>query len=343
MIGVGSGSGAVSDAEWWTQWFSLLRGIAEDLGDTQEERFGGGLWSVSKLAYVGAYAYKVFDIVGGKHFDNLYYIDLLAGDGLTTVIDSEGNEEAIAGSALGVPALPGFDHVFVNDQDEGKIQQLEDRVGRLRGDYDLPDYSFYSGDANDVADAIIDDIWESYNRTRESFLTMTFVDNQGFDVNYETIRRLCEIKNDLHILFPSSHFWMNAKGKRERSESFPAATEFFGSEDWAEAESGEDGARIYMDRVVECGDDERVGGPMPKIRGKKNHHYHLVSSVEKTSGGSGFLDAAERLSQRVDELAWSTITAHHDVASGRLQSLLDYSSSTSEDSQDSDQSTLSEF
>lgn len=328
------------DVEWWEKWFTFLMGLHEELDSKKANQPAGGAWSIHKLAYVGAYAREVFQTVGGKHFDKLFYVDLLAGDGLTEVKDSRGEKHTIAGSALGIPALGSFDKVFVNDHDNDKVSSLKDRVDELGHHRDLPGYEFYNEDANEIVDRIVSSIWESAGDD-ETFLVMTFVDNQGYDVHMDTVSKLSDLYNDIFILFPTSNLRQFLDHNKKEPDRLEKWNRFFGGQEWASAKDATEAREIYTQNVLDCGRHERVSGPQPEIRGKKSHHYNLISSFRKTQSGSSFLTAANHLANRVDDVSWNDLQTYLDIGTDQQSSLLTWQFDEAEE--EDTQASLTDF
>lgn len=310
----------VEDYEWIAEWYSTLLDLGSELHEPGSAAFEAGAWSLNKLAYVGAYAKEIFEPVGGSNFDRLYYVDLLAGNGLTSFEDTAGDVRPVAGSAIAIPALvPSFHRCIVNDGTPENVATLEERIDKLRQGLALPGYSYYSGDANAMA---MQAKREIFGDGIQGALTLTFVDNQGLDVGYKAIGTLSSFYNDIFILYPTMPVWRLIEKYRDSPASAQSLRHFFGDDSWVEATDEHDARRIYVERILEASDrHDRMTGPAPEIKGPRGHRYHVVCSVRRTPGGSGFLQGLKRISERVDGMKWSELLSHVDVHTQRQASL----------------------
>lgn len=315
----------VLTADWIRTWHTSLVDLGKRLQAVEPGAFSAGTWSVNKLAYLGAYAREIFGVIGKKNFDRLYYIDLLAGNGVTQAKDSEGSEYHVAGSAIAIPALTGgFHRVFANDASKRNVEILNKRVNALRSELSLPDFAFKEKDANDVVDEIIDQIKTD---GIPGSLSLTFVDNQGLDLKLDAIRKLSRLFNDIFILYPTIDAWRLIGAVRKGTHSRKNLDDFFGGPAWEGATTDIEARDIYTKQVLGCAASHapRTTSAPPEIKGPKGYRYHIVSSVRVTPNGSKFLDGAEVIAKRVDGMTWKELRAHEDVASGKQRSLGDYS------------------
>ncbi|MFI5352752.1 MAG: three-Cys-motif partner protein TcmP [Candidatus Binatales bacterium] len=151
-----------------------------------------GAWTRDKLTYLRKYAAAFMTAMAKKRregkWDQLVYIDLLAGPGIC--VDGQNQFDGSPLIALGVE--PPFDHLFLGDNDPRNVAALERRVSPE----DRSRVTLLCGDCNFVVRDVV-------NRISTKTLGLAFVDPEGFEVNFETLRVLATRRVDVFYLFPS--------------------------------------------------------------------------------------------------------------------------------------------
>jgi len=153
-----------------------------------------GPWTQEKLAYVERYARAFMTAMAPKRqqgrWKSLVYIDLLAGPG--RCIDRHTKFE-FDGSPLRVLRVqPAFDRLYFTDLDLKNIDALQMRIPAQ----DRGRVYFRSGDCNVLINKIIGELPD---RT----LGLAFLDPEGFEVRFETLKLLATRRIDVLYLFPS--------------------------------------------------------------------------------------------------------------------------------------------
>lgn len=153
-----------------------------------------GAWTRDKLYYVERYATAFMGAMAPKRrqgrWAELVYIDLLCGPGRCRIRDSA---EEIAGSpllALGV--TPAFDRLCFSDVSRRNVEALRKRIPADR----LSGVDLQSGDCNTVVRDIVRNL-------RARTLAVAFLDPEGFEVHFATLRALAKRPIDILYLFPS--------------------------------------------------------------------------------------------------------------------------------------------
>jgi three-Cys-motif partner protein len=169
-----------------------------------------GPWTQEKLAYVERYARAFMTAMAPKRqqgrWKSLVYIDLLAGPG--RCIDRKTNDEFHGSPLRALRVQPAFDRLYFTDLDPENIEALRKRIPTE--DRDRVDCR--SGDCNILAKDIIDQV---SGRT----LGFAFVDPEGFEVGFETLKVLATRRIDVLYLFPSSGIARNLPGFARRPDS----------------------------------------------------------------------------------------------------------------------------
>jgi len=151
-----------------------------------------GAWTREKLTYLGKYAAAFMTAMAPKRregkWDRLVYIDLLAGPGICK--DERGEFPGSALIALGV--RPAFDHLFLGDKSTSNVEALKRRVPTE----DQKLVTFLADDCNDAVTNVIENL-------SSKTLGLAFLDPEGLDVKFKTLRTLATRRVDIVYLFPS--------------------------------------------------------------------------------------------------------------------------------------------
>ena len=145
--------------DWLKKEVKKLVEIAEPLREIYPETFyETGVWSIVKLLalrrFVDIYTKIIKSERQKRFFENMFYIDLLAGSGLCRV-GKKG--DVVAGSALiaCMEAYNPFDQHFIVERDPEKANAVEERIKLFTQDYKL-----FNCDCNDCVDEILAEIPE---------------------------------------------------------------------------------------------------------------------------------------------------------------------------------------
>lgn len=147
-----------------------------------------GQWSSDKHYYLLRYM-NAFTTSMRKKWDSLHYIDLFAGAGIERLKESRALE-------WGSPMLAAhvrfpFSRLHLCEKNKIKCQALTTRMSQVR-----PDSQVLCGDANERINEIVREV-----PTRNA-LSLAFLDPYGLHLEFETLRKLSDIRADLIIFFP---------------------------------------------------------------------------------------------------------------------------------------------
>lgn len=149
----------------------------------------GRIWTVEKLAYLEKYANAFTNAMRGK-WEGLVYIDLLAGPGRD--IDVKTKEEFDGSPLIALKIKPPFDHCYFGDKDQQNINALKARISGS----DRSRVTINLGDCNLLVDQVVQQL------SRKT-LGLAFVDPEGFEVDFRTLRVLAKRRIDVLYWFPS--------------------------------------------------------------------------------------------------------------------------------------------
>src|SRR3990170_937458 len=198
-------------------------------------------WSIIKLLgllrFVDVYTKIIKAPRQSRFFKNMYYIDLLAGSGLCR-IDPKG--DIIAGSAIiaCTQCSHPFDKYFLVEKDSEKASALKARIETV-----TPNFRIFNCDCNDCIEEIMEEI-----DVRDHYLA--FVDCEGLDVSWSTIKSLFDKNGDVLFNFQTQSIWREPSIVKNHSRGWEATLErlnwFFGDERWKNCEEADDLLRCYV-------------------------------------------------------------------------------------------------
>jgi three-Cys-motif partner protein len=123
-------------------------------------------------------------------WDKLVYFDLLCGPG--KCIDRDTLEECDGSPIRALKVRPAFDHLYFSDSDKKNIAALKKRMPQA----ELVRVTCQSGDCNSLIREFLSDV-------SDKTLGLAFLDPQGFEVQFETLKLLATKRIDILYLFPS--------------------------------------------------------------------------------------------------------------------------------------------
>lgn len=223
-------------------------------------------WAAEKLDYLERYLAMFTISMRSKPWRALNYIDLFAGPGKC-------RHEDTSAVHLGSPLLAlttnnAFDHYYFVDWDAENIAGLQQRC--QHSPY-ADRIQYFEDDSNTAIEYIADEIRcidASYKKGVWSCLNLAFLDPEGLELNWDTVKRLAEFRTDLVIHYSQNGIQRNLSKCIDNAEE-TILDRFFGSYTWRE---------IYQ----QAGGQSSVYGEL--INFYKQNLYDL-DYVEIKSGG----------------------------------------------------------
>ena len=237
-----------------------------------------GQWTQDKLKVVEDYL-SPYLTATQKAIERVY-IDAFAGPG-KNILERTG--ETIDGSPLIALSAKGrdgrgFDRLFFIDNDPQAVQELQAEVVR-RGATDRA--TVIQGDVNVELPRLIRTI-------HPKSPTLVFLDTEGVEPRWETIRSLAEWRTELLINFPLGM-------AINRNPDSAKVTAYFGTEEWRKYWDGgrlsrtSGLIRFYLDRLAALGWSEQPNyARLVKDDGNKHLYYLLFAS--KSSAGRNIMN-----------------------------------------------------
>lgn len=181
-----------------------------------------GKWAEEKLYYLRNYIELVEQSMKNKFYYRSF-IDLLAGPGKNHI---RYTKRIINGSPLiAISTKNPFSDYFFVDSNSEYISALRQRCSIINPSLQI---EYFTEDCNNAIDKII----SNSHVTSSKALNIAFVDPEGFEVNWKTIKKLASVRRmDLIINYPEGGLNRMLR-KCYESPSSSCLDDFFGSDDW---------------------------------------------------------------------------------------------------------------
>lgn len=186
----------------------------------------GHVWTASKLEFLEKYL-PVFTKIIGRNFpkNKKLYVDGYAGPGTNTI----GGKIKLGSPLLAINASPAFDELYLVEKKLGLVQQLRQNIA----DMNLPperqaQIHVQQGDFNVEVDSIL--------RALPHIPTFFFLDPEGLELEWETVRKIGRRRADVFILISAGGVTRCA-GNQLTHDS---VTRFYGHERWRPIAEGVD-------------------------------------------------------------------------------------------------------
>jgi three-Cys-motif partner protein len=278
-----------------------LTAYADDIKDVEPDICNEfGPWSALKLI-VHVATVNMYTTVISEHFDDWFYIDALAGSGVSVYGDAG---DCFLGSPLlaAANAAEPFTKMYFVEENEEKAAALDERLdvlfNRTTNRITPPEcgYDIFVGDANEKLDDVVSDMWKVARRNGDPYFNhLSFIDNQGLDLDWTGVRALApNPTGDLLINFPTS----NVSRTANHTPSKDTVTEFYGGGMWGQAHDQRKLLEIYRRRLRSVEKTEQVVTTIDS--GEKNYHYDMIYATRETKGGSEYVEAIEYVREFVE-------------------------------------------
>jgi three-Cys-motif partner protein len=253
---------------------------------------------------------EVYTRIIPDEFDHSYYIDVLAGAGVTQIKD---HDVAIAGSPLIATTMSDtpLDRYYF-------IEKRSDRADALAARLDYIDENttlsiprdrcvIRNGNANEEIPIVINEMkqrGETYGLGGVN--RCAFIDNEGLDVEWGTIEALLQIWGDTLITFPSVTI-----SRKRGKEKFGDITQFFGTSEWIPCETETEYRDLYSDRLAATSPVElKQRAITVNSRQKaKRFYYDLLYSTRATANDSPYIAAIDAVKKRFSRMDGNDIEA----------------------------------
>ena len=285
-------------ANWIERRIDTIQQDVEDLHDVHSSVNEFNTLSAALKLILHSGSLNMYLNVAPNHFDGLFYIDCLAGSGLS---EHDEGDKCFRGSPLiAAERKEEFAKMYFLEKDSDHIEALHQRLDYLS--VEPSKYEIYEGDANEKIQDVIEDIWETKkDRNLSSFHTFTFIDNEGLDFKWESINNLVVevgdggITTDLLINYPTGGAAQEAPNRGDK------VLDFFGTDLWKVDDPSRESLReLYEDDLRSIGKD--IQEWVNIYSGTRSFEYDLVYATRETQGGSGYMDAVRHLRKFIERV-----------------------------------------
>lgn len=205
--------------------------------------------SRDKLRVLDGYVHRFITAMHKMPWRAFFYIDLMAGPGKNQFPDGS----VMLGSPLiALEAKHPFSHYRFVERDPNNCETLRKRV-EASGRKDS--VRVLQGDCNDVVYEIVNEIREidrhpPYSDDCWHSLNLAFLDPEGLELHWNTVKELCLINRmDLIINFSTSSITRNARSLLESGKT-DSIDRFFGSEEWQSEYKEASGNSTHVRRAL---------------------------------------------------------------------------------------------
>lgn len=273
-------------------------------------------WSALKLILLSASVRMYTTVMGNQPIRDTYYIDALAGSG----VSEYGDEEHFLGSSLLAcrAARHPFSKMYFIEGNEDMATALEQRLDYV---FQLPeftepkDWKVISGDCNEEIPRVVKDI-RNRSDYREGFNYFAFIDNQGMDLEWSAIEKLTPTPHgDLLINLPTA----SAVG---RNVGTTAANRFYGI-NTADIPAGDD-IRVQLRRAYQSRLEERDRAVQTNTQVQADvgsYYYDLIYATRYIENGNDYMEVVRYVKSFIERMHSGNIDQILEVVRGDQEAL----------------------
>lgn len=308
-------------------------------------------WSALKLILHSA-SINMYTTVIAKNAGDFYYIDALAGSGVS---EYEDGDCFVASPILAArDARHQFSKMYFIEENPTYHEALEARLDYVFSNPDLDiqepeDYEVINGNANEEIPDIVSDIYDR-SSFEEGFNYFCFIDNQGQDVLWPTIESLTpKPYGDLLINFPGAHaVGLNAV----KEESFGRSSKFLGVDleaiDFPEEDVRGFFKQLYLDNLKER--DRAVQEDVKVYSGVGSYNYDMIYATRDIPNGNDYMNVIRYVDRFIEKMDGADVEDMLEIIRGDQATIAEYApeddsieETLPENEDDDDQFKLSDF
>lgn len=290
----------VSEWDWLKGKLNDLMQVSNNLVAASNIYSPARTWTPLKLILL-LYYVDVYTKIIPRYFDNMYYLDLLAGAGIDEI---EETGDKVAGSPVVASEFSRspFSKLFLMEMDSDRASALELRMQRILA---RDKFEVLEGDAN----TRVDDVLAHLRKRRSHYLA--FIDCQGLDILWETMEKLLQLSGDIVFVHQTAEI-NRVCGKAKQSQGdAECLNRFYGSATWEKADKDSLCAAYELNL-------KKYRGVTIPIKIKSNgFHYDVVFATRVTHGGSPWLSAVYTAKEKVERFTGNAVKIALDVLTGR--------------------------
>jgi three-Cys-motif partner protein len=260
-------------------------------------------WSALKLILHSAAVNMYTNVLENtNYFQDLFYIDALAGSGVSTYGD---DETCFLGSPViaAKVAQEPFKKMYLIEWNEDKADALETRMQYIFDNHadahEPEDWDVIRGDANEELPKVVEDIMDIQSG---GFNYYCFIDNQELNVKWNAIDALTpEPWGDLLINIPTA----TSIGRNATKRPVPDELNDFYCMDLNEESLPQTDVRPTMKELYRrC--LTQNGRPIQRMTNVDanvgSYEYDLLYATRETDGGSGYITVIDYVKQFIEDV-----------------------------------------
>jgi len=294
----------VNEWDWLKSKLSDLMQVSNDLITASNIYSPARAWTPLKLILL-LYYIDVYTRIIPRYFDNMFYLDLLAGAGIDEIKETG---DKVAGSPVVAStfARKPFSKLFLMEMDRDRASALELRMRRiLAGDK----FEVLEGDAN----ARIDDVLDHLRKQGSHYLA--FVDCQGLDIWWDTMEKLLGLQGDIVFVHQTAEINRVCGRAKQSPGDAECLNRFYGTDVWEKAD------RDTLCAAYELNLRKRRGITIPIKIKSDSFHYDVVFATKVTRRGSPWLNAVYTAKEKVERFTGNAVKIALDILAGRSKEI----------------------
>ena len=299
----------MSEWDWLKGKLSDLMQVSNDLTAASDVYSPARAWSPLKLILL-LYYVDVYTRIIPRWFDNMFYLDLLAGAGIDNI---EETGDKVVGSPIVASTFSRnqFSKLFLMELDTDRASALALRMRRILAS---DKFEVLQGDAN----VRVDDVLDHLRKRRSHYLA--FIDCQGLDIWWETMEKLLQLPGDVIFVHQTAEI-SRVCGKAKQSPSDAECLGRFYSTDTANVLLSQKADRDTLCASYEENLRSQRGITIPIRIRSDSYHYDVIFATRATRGGSPWLKAVRTAKEKVEGFTGEAVKIALDVLAGRSKEI----------------------
>ncbi|GAB4572679.1 MAG: hypothetical protein Kow0077_12780 [Anaerolineae bacterium] len=261
-----------------------------------------GQWAQKKLSVLAHYIATSTVAMKSKPWRRRFYIDLQAGPGKNFIKNSK--RVFLGSPLLAITEGAGFTDYFFVEQDSNLAEALSQRCASLPADIQKK-IQILVGDCNEKVTEITKHIQQidqpPYSPTNWNSLSLAFLDPEGLELNWESVKLLASLKRvDLIINFSIGGLRRSAENALKMEPGNTQVDRFFGTQEWRTIPKRPSGKMpsnewidFYCGRLKQLG-YESWGTPISVKNSKRAELYRLLFASKHELGAKLWEEARKR-------------------------------------------------
>lgn len=311
--------------EFVKQRIEILKEHSETIRNQAEQTNDFDSWSALKLILHSSVTHMYTTVLSGiDYFDDYYYIDALAGSGVSTYDDNY----CFIGSPIvaALSAREPFTKMYFIDQNEENCEALRARLDYVFSNPAIDakepdDWEVIQGDTNEKVPEVISEIKGFDHKAGYNYYC--FIDNEKLDVKWRTIEALTpQPWGDLLINLPTAQ----AIGRTAATGNLQKLNEFYG-QDLDRVDLPDENIREFMKQQYISRLAQRDRGVCRSTHVDANigsFGYDMVYATRDIEGGNGYVKVVDYLKEMIENVHAGDVDNLLDILYGDQSTILGF-------------------